>query len=91
MNYEIKKLSPFRLLSIYGYEALGDGHIMYAMIELDITDTRQKLRSERKAGQTVSFFGFLLSAIAKTNKDLSYFFPFYNRVNKSISGHKSSY
>jgi hypothetical protein len=30
MKYEIKKLSPFRLLSIYGYEALGNRHNMYA-------------------------------------------------------------
>jgi pyruvate/2-oxoglutarate dehydrogenase complex dihydrolipoamide acyltransferase (E2) component len=74
MNYEIRKLSPFRLLSIYGYEALGDGHIMYAMIELDVTDLRQRLRIRRKDGQKESFFAYLLSSIAKTineNKDLN--------------------
>ncbi|RPI19181.1 MAG: hypothetical protein EHM58_02370 [Ignavibacteriae bacterium] len=74
MKYEIKKLSPFRLLSIYGYEALGEGHNMYALLELDVTNTRQRLRSLRTKGQNVSFFGFLLSAIAKTideNKELN--------------------
>jgi pyruvate/2-oxoglutarate dehydrogenase complex dihydrolipoamide acyltransferase (E2) component len=74
MKYEKRKLSPFRLLSIYGYEALGDGHNMYAMIELDVTDLRQRLRALRKEGQKVSFFAYLLSSIAKTideNKDLN--------------------
>ena len=66
MKYQIKKLSPFRLLSIYGYEAIGTGNNMYALIELDVTDVRQRLRLLRKEGQHISFFGFLLSAIAKS-------------------------
>lgn len=75
MNYKIKKLSPFRLLSIYGYEALGEGHNMYALTEFDVTEIRQKLRFQRKNGVKISFFGFLLSAIAKTideNKELNH-------------------
>jgi chloramphenicol O-acetyltransferase len=74
MKYEIKKLSPFRLLSIYGYEALEEGHNMYALLELDVTEIRVKLRSLRTKGLNVSFFGFLLSSIAKTideNRDLN--------------------
>lgn len=70
-----KKLSPFRLLSMYGYEALGEGHNMYALLDLDVTDIRQMLRSQRKGGRNVSFFGFLLGAIAKTideNKELNH-------------------
>ncbi len=62
----MKKMSPFRLMSIYAYETLGQGHNMYAQIEVDVTNTRQHLRSQRKAGRNVSFFGFLLSAIART-------------------------
>jgi len=65
-KYVIKKMSPFRLLSIYAYDTLGQGHNMYAQIEVDVTNTRQYLRSQRKAGRNVSFFGFLLSAIART-------------------------
>lgn len=65
-KYEIKKISPFRLLSIYAYDTLEQGHNMYAQIEVDVTNTRQSLRSQRKTGKNVSFFGFLLSAIAKT-------------------------
>ncbi len=66
MNYKIQKLDSFRLLSIYGYEAIGSGHNMHALIELDITDIRQRLRLQRKAGHSVSFFGFILFSIAKT-------------------------
>lgn len=62
MKYEVKKLTPFRLLSLYAYDALKKGHNMFAlMIELDVTDIRQKLRSQRKEGHNTSFFGFLLS------------------------------
>jgi pyruvate/2-oxoglutarate dehydrogenase complex dihydrolipoamide acyltransferase (E2) component len=74
MKYQKRKLSSFRLLSIYGYEALGDGHNMYAVIELDVTDIRQRLRSQRRERKKVSFFGFLLNAIARTideNKELN--------------------
>jgi chloramphenicol O-acetyltransferase len=75
MKYEKRTLNPFRLLSIYGYEAIGAGHNMYALIEIDVTEIRQKLRNERKKGQNVSFFAFILSAIAKTmdeNKELNH-------------------
>jgi hypothetical protein len=66
MKYEIKKLTPYRLMSVYAYEAVQAGHNMYAQIELDVTDIRKKLRMQRRAGNNVSFFGFLLNAIAKT-------------------------
>lgn len=75
MKYEIKKLTPFRLASIYAYDAVGVGHNMYALLELDVTDIRQRLRSQRKEGRNVSFFGFLLGAIAKTldeNRELNH-------------------
>ena len=66
MKYEVKKLSPFRLLSIYAYDAIRKGHNMYALVEIDVTEIRQRLRSQRKEGHKASFFGFLLSAIAKS-------------------------
>lgn len=66
MKCEIKKLTPFRLLSIYAYEALESGHNMFAQIEFDVTGIRRKLRSQRMGGRNVSFFGFLLCSIAKT-------------------------
>ena len=75
MKYEIRKMSQFRLLSINSYEVIGSGHNMYAQIEIDVTDVRKRLRSQRQNGRKVSFYGFLLSAIAKTiddNKELNH-------------------
>ncbi len=74
MKYEIKKLSPFRVLSINGYEAVGAGHNMHALVEMDVTDVRRELREMRREGRRVSFFGYILSAIAKTideNKEMN--------------------
>ena len=48
---------------------------MHALVEFDVTDIRQKLRFQRKHGHNISFFSFLLSAIAKTlneNKKLNH-------------------
>ena len=75
MKYEIRKMSPFRLLSVNSYEAIGSGHNMYAQIEIDVTDIRKKLRFQRQNGRNVSFYGFLLCAIAGTineNKELNH-------------------
>jgi chloramphenicol O-acetyltransferase len=66
MKYEIKKMTPFRVLSMYGYEVMGNAHNMYALVEFDITDIREKLRTKRMNGENISFFGFLLYAIAQT-------------------------
>ena len=75
MKYEVKQLTPFRLLSIYAYDTIKKGHNMFALIELNVTNIRQRLRSQRKEGHKTSFFGFLLSAIAKSiedNKELNH-------------------
>jgi len=69
MKYEVKELTPFNLMSIYAYDAIKKGHNMYALLELDVTDIRQRLRSQRKEGRKTSFFAFLLSAIAKAIED----------------------
>ncbi len=42
MNYVVKELTPFRLLSIYSYDAIKKGHNMFALIELYVTDVRQR-------------------------------------------------
>lgn len=75
MKYQIKNLTPFRITSIYSYDALGFGHNMYAMLDIDVTDVRQKLRVYRKNGHSISFFAFILSSIAKAideNKELNH-------------------
>lgn len=58
LKYSMKRLTPFRLVSIYAYDALGVGHDMYALLELDVTDMRQRLRSQRQEGRNVSIFWF---------------------------------
>ena len=63
MEYSVKQITPFRLLSVYAYDAIKKGHNMYARVEFDGTKIRKRLRSQRKAGRNISFFGFLLSAI----------------------------
>ena len=50
MNYEVKELTPFRLISIYAYDAIKKGHNMYALLEFDVTEIRQRLRTQRKEG-----------------------------------------
>jgi len=75
MNYQIRKLTDFRVASIYAYDALGVGHNMYALLELDVTDVRKRLRGLRMEGHKVSFFAFLISGIAKAiaeNKELNH-------------------
>lgn len=74
MKYNVKRLDSFRLLSMYGYEALGQGHNMHALVEFDVTDTRKHLRDLRKSGVNISFFSYLLFVIAKVleeNKELN--------------------
>jgi hypothetical protein len=68
MEYSVKQIIPYRLLSIYAYDAIKKGHNMYAPVEIDVTEIRKRLRSQRKEGQNISFFGFLLSAIGSSVK-----------------------
>jgi len=60
MKYEVKKLTPFRLLSIYAYDTITKRNNMYALVEFDVTEIRKRFRSHRKEGRIISFFGFLL-------------------------------
>ena len=66
MEYSVKRLTPFRLLSIYAYYAIIKGHNIYALKEVDVRDIRQKLRDSRKEDRNISFPGFLLSAIGNS-------------------------
>jgi hypothetical protein len=66
MEYSVKQIIPFRLLSIYAYDAIRKGQYIYALVEFDATEIRNRLRSQEKAGQNISFFGFLLGAIGSS-------------------------
>ena len=68
MEYSVKQITPFRLLSIYAYDAIKKGHNMDALVEFDVTEIRKRLRFQRKKGRNISFFGFLISAIGSSVK-----------------------
>jgi hypothetical protein len=41
MEYSVKQIIPFRLLSIYAYDAIRKGHHIYALVEFDATEIRE--------------------------------------------------
>jgi hypothetical protein len=69
MEYSVKQITTFRLLSIYANDAIKKGLNMFALVEFEVTDIRKRLRSQRRReGRNISFFGFLLSAIGSCVK-----------------------
>jgi hypothetical protein len=69
MEFSVKQIIPFQLLPIYAYDSVMKGHNMFALAEFNVTEIRKRLRSQRKIWRTISFFGFLLSAISKAIED----------------------
>lgn len=61
-----EKLTDFRKLQITGFDAVKKGHNMYALVEFDITDIRKSLRVLRMNGKKLTFFAYVLKAIALT-------------------------
>ena len=56
---------PRTRLATFDIGAIGrDKHYVTALLELDVSEARQKLRDKKKAGAKVSFTGWLLRAIA---------------------------
>ena len=70
------KTDIYRKLSMYGFEAVNNGHNIFALLEFDITSLRGRLREKRKAGGGGSLFVFMLKAIALCMKD----FPQFNAM-----------
>ena len=71
-----QKTSVFRKLAIHGFNAVNNGHNLYALLEFDITNIRSMLRSRRMAGSGGSLFSFLLKVIGKCLED----FPEFNSM-----------
>ncbi|MBN1648060.1 MAG: 2-oxo acid dehydrogenase subunit E2 [Spirochaetales bacterium] len=69
----------YRKLSIYGFDAINNGHNIYALLEFDITGIRSWLRQKRKEGTGGSLFVFMLKAIALCMKDFPAFNAMINR------------
>ena len=70
------KTSIDRKLSIYGFDAVNNGHNIYALLEFDITDLRKYLRGKRVTGRGGSLFAFFIKAIALCLKE----YPAFNSM-----------
>lgn len=58
---------PRTRLATFDIGAISRGkHYVTALLELDVTEARRKLREKKRAGAKVSFTGWLLQAIAAT-------------------------
>lgn len=63
-GFHRKKLSFFRRITIASFDAVRSGHNMIAMVELDVTNAREALRTERKKGRTLSFLAYVIKCIS---------------------------
>ncbi|MCB9765257.1 MAG: 2-oxo acid dehydrogenase subunit E2 [Alphaproteobacteria bacterium] len=58
---------PFlRRLTMEAFDAIPPGHQMFALLELDVTDTLAAIRAQQEAGARVTLFAFVVQAIAAT-------------------------
>jgi pyruvate/2-oxoglutarate dehydrogenase complex dihydrolipoamide acyltransferase (E2) component len=71
-----QKTSNARKLSIYGFQLAENGHNFFALLDFDVTELREYLRSKRRDGEGGSLFAFLLKAIAKCLEE----FPSFNAM-----------
>ena len=77
------RTSLSRKLSIYGFDAVNNGHNIYALLEFDITNLRKYLRKRRVDKQGCSLFVFMIKAIALCLKE-------YPSFNSMINYRKTS-
>jgi len=62
----IESLPPFRQLVIDGMELAGRKHCIHGLIEVDITDARERLRGiKEKTGESLSFTGYVVFCCAR--------------------------
>jgi len=75
-HYTVKKLSPFRRITIDSLDVLTPIHNMLALLEVDITEAREKIRKGIREGRPVSLQAFIIKSIAsavEANKELNSF------------------
>jgi pyruvate/2-oxoglutarate dehydrogenase complex dihydrolipoamide acyltransferase (E2) component len=63
-RYKAKRVSFRRRLSMESFDALPQGHSMFALLELDVTDARAAVQSLRAQGERVSLFAYIAKCIA---------------------------
>ena len=71
-----KKTSTLRRLAMQGFELVAGGHNFYALLEFDISELRNYLRSKRQRGEGGTLFAFIIKAIAECLKE----FPVFNAM-----------
>ncbi len=65
-SHSVETLHPFRRLVIDGMDLAGRKHCIHGLVEVDITQARDKLRLvKEKTGETLSFTGFVVYCCAK--------------------------
>jgi len=75
----IQRTSIERKLSIYGFDAVNNGHNIFALLEFDITNLRSYLRRLRSDNKGCSLFVFMVKAIAICLKE----YPAFNSMINS--------
>lgn len=65
-TFSIEPLHPFRQLVMDGMELAGRKHNIHGLVEVDITQARERLRLlEQRVGESPSFTGFIVYCCAK--------------------------
>jgi pyruvate/2-oxoglutarate dehydrogenase complex dihydrolipoamide acyltransferase (E2) component len=80
----IESLPPFRQLVADGMELAGRKHCIHALVEVDITEPRERIRRIReRTGEAISFTGFIVHCCGKAvdeDKHLHGYLDWRNRL-----------
>lgn len=68
-DYRIREFPKSRIASVDVYETGRRKHHVVALIEVDVTDSREKIKRYRKEVGRISFTGWLIKAISITIKN----------------------
>lgn len=64
--YTVEPVSPFRQLVIDGMELAGRKHTIHGLVEVDISQARERLRQiKEETGESLSFTGFIVHCAAR--------------------------
>jgi pyruvate/2-oxoglutarate dehydrogenase complex dihydrolipoamide acyltransferase (E2) component len=80
----IEPLPPFRQLVIDGMELAGRKHCIHGLLEVDITEARDRIRRiKERTGESISFTGFIVYCCARAvdeDKHLQAYLDWRNRL-----------
>jgi 2-oxoacid dehydrogenases acyltransferase (catalytic domain) len=82
--YHVTELAPGRRAFINALDLSGPKHLMYGLLEVDVTIPRQLIAGHKAfTGETLSFTGFLVSCLARAvdeNKELQAYLKGRNQI-----------